>query len=162
MIYFDLHIYLCARPNCHHIKAAVSSIPASHGRYCCFLYFSSYILFDKHGVPEAEETIPLPHRFLISCQYMLLPRQCGHKHDKRRFRQMEIRDQRIQDLKPVSRIDKDLRPSAARLQPSIFICRGLHRTAARRPHADHTVPALFRAVDLLRRLFFNSSASSLT
>ena len=41
-----------------------------------------FYLFDEHCIPEAEEPIPLSHRFLISRQHVFFSRQCGHKHDQ--------------------------------------------------------------------------------
>ena len=54
---------------------------------------------DEHRIAEGEEAVSLPHGFLISPQDILPPRKSGNQHDERRLRQVEIGDQRVQDLK---------------------------------------------------------------
>ena len=73
---------------------------------------------------------------------MLPPRQSGHEHNECGLRQMEIGDQAGQDLKLIPGINKDLRPSAAGFEPSVFICRRFDGTAACGSHADHTLSIL--------------------
>src|SRR5699024_6682910 len=76
-------------------------------------FLISYLfLLDKHGVSKRKEAITLFHRLLISRQHMLSASQGRHQHNQRRLRQMEVGNQTVQDLKAISRIDEDIRPSA--------------------------------------------------
>ena len=50
--------------------------------------------------------------------------KCGYEHYESGFREMEVCDQAVQNLKFVSRIDKDLSPAASGFQdPVIAGCR---------------------------------------
>ena len=57
--------------------------------------FSFDFLYNQHGVSEGKEPVSLSYRFLICREYMLSPRQRGHKHNKGGFWQMKIRNQSV-------------------------------------------------------------------
>ena len=79
---------------------------------------------NKHCISKTKEPVPLLDRLLICIQDVFPSCECGHEHDKRGFRKVEVCDQAIQDLKLVSRIDKDLSPAASGFQdPVIAGCR---------------------------------------
>ena len=63
---------------------------------------------------------------------------------------MEIRDQRVQNLKAISRIDKNIRPAAPRMKDSVLIGSCFQRTAAGGTHTDDTAAFPVCPVDLLR------------
>ena len=50
----------------------------------------------------------------------------------------------------LARINKDFRPAAGLMQPSVFICGGFQRTRTGCADRNHPVSAFLRAVDLIR------------
>lgn len=72
----------------------------------------SAILNDEHGIAKTKEAISFLYCLLIGCHDMFPAGKGRNQHDKRGFRQMEIRDQSIDDLELISRIDEDIRPAA--------------------------------------------------
>ena len=97
---------------CDRLNSAVFQI-------CSFI-----ALVNKHCISKTKEPVPLLDRLLICIQDVFPSCECGHEHDKRGFRKVEVCDQAIQDLKLVSRIDKDLSPAASGFQdPVIAGCR---------------------------------------
>src|SRR5699024_4722322 len=85
---------------------------------------------------------------------VLFPCESRYQHQKRRFREVEVRDQSIQQLKLKSWIDKDIRPSAACSDRSVKAERcGFDRPAARRPDTDDAAAGSFRAAYDLGRFF---------
>ena len=80
---------------------------------------------------------------------MLPACQSRNQHDECGFRKVKIGYQAVQRLKTVSRIDKDLRPSAPRLQHAVVRGSRLDSTAAGGSYADNPPSVLLRIVHLL-------------
>ena len=138
--------------------------PCKHGRHTPALSrkkesspsgektLSDSVIAEIHGVAEAEEAVALPHGFFVSRQGLLPARQGAYQHDERRLRQVEIRDQAVQDLEPVPRIDKDTGPVALRVDDALVIRRGLDGPAAGGADADDPAARSLHRVDPIRRV----------
>ena len=121
-----------------------------NGNFFAAQNIALYKLIDKHGIAKTKEAISFLYCLLIGCHDMFPAGKGRNQHDKRGFRKVEVCDQAIQDLKLVSRIDKDLSPAASDFQdPVIAGCR-FQGTAARGSNADHTSAICLCIVDLLR------------
>ena len=76
--------------------------PCSRGHAC-----QLKVSFDKHRIAIAEEAILFLYGELVHAQNVLPVVQRRNQHQKRGFRQMEVCNQRVDNLKLVSGIDKD-------------------------------------------------------
>ena len=76
----------------------------------------------------------------------------GDEHNERALRQVEVRNERVERLKPVARIDENLRPRGLFTERAVGLHERFDRTAGRCADADDTVAALMRFVEKLRRL----------
>ena len=76
--------------------------PCSRGHAC-----QPKVSFDKHRVAIAKETVFFFDRDPVHAQNILPVVQRRNQHQKRGFRQMEVCNQRVDNLKLVSGIDKD-------------------------------------------------------
>ena len=56
---------------------------------------------------------------------------------------MKIRNKPVNDLKLISRINKDIRIPAARANSPVLLCRGFQRSAAGGADGNHTAASLF-------------------
>ena len=104
-------------------------------------------LYDKHRVSKGKEPIFFPDRLTISVQYIFPSGKAADKHQKRRFRQMEICDQRVDRAEAVSGINKNSRPAGTRLHMSVFIGNGLQHSARRRPYGNDTAALRLGSID---------------
>ena len=64
---------------------------------------------DEHGVSEREEPVFFFNGVLISFKYVLSSCKSRDEHNERGFRQMEIRDQRIDAFEFIAGVDEDVR-----------------------------------------------------
>ena len=80
------------------------------------------IVRDKHRVPVAKKAIFLFYRSLIGVHRMLIAGKSRDQHNQRRFRQMEVGHQRIDDFVLIARVDENLRIVEERLNQVVF-CR---------------------------------------
>ena len=69
---------------------------------------------DEHGVAVGEKAILHFHGLGIRLKHPFPARQRRDEHQQRGFRQMEVGDQAIKDMKPVSRPDKTVDPTLMR------------------------------------------------
>ena len=90
------------------------SFPVCNSSFC-------YSLFNQHGIAKTKETIFFFYRSFIGMQHMLPSCQCRYQHHKCRLWQMKVCNQRINYLKLIARINKNLCPATGLLQMSIFI-----------------------------------------
>ena len=79
-----------------------SANPCCHGHVC-----QPKVSFDKHRVAIAKETVFFFDRDPVHAQDILSVIQRRNQHQKRGLWQMEVRNQRVDNLKLVSGIDKD-------------------------------------------------------
>ena len=92
----------------NHDKSTLRSImretsnPCCHGHVC-----QPKVSFDKHRVAIAKETVFFFDRDPVHAQDILSVIQRRNQHQKRGLWQMEVRNQRVDNLKLVSGIDKD-------------------------------------------------------
>src|ERR1051325_8136605 len=61
---------------------------------------------NQHAIAVAVETVTLPDRFAISAPHKLASGEGAHQHEKRRTREMKIRQERIDDAKLERRINE--------------------------------------------------------
>ena len=66
---------------------------------------------------------------------------------------MEIRDQAVNHLEFVSRIDKNIRPVIVLANFAAFLCDRFNRAAARSADSDHASAVFLRLVDGIGSLF---------
>jgi len=71
----------------------------------------------------------------------------AHKHQQRRFREMEIRDQPVGDFEVVGWEDELVGPSAPRLDMTVRRDARLHGPAGARADYEHVLSAVDRLVD---------------
>src|SRR5690242_9144176 len=57
---------------------------------------------DQHRIAVRKKAIALPHRVTIRREHRLAPRKRRDEHQQGRFRQMEVRDQRIDARDPIA------------------------------------------------------------
>lgn len=79
-----------------------NSNPCCRGHIC-----QTKVSFDKHRVAIAKETVFFFDRDPVHAQDILSVIQRRNQHQKRGLWQMEVRNQRVDNLKLVSGIDKD-------------------------------------------------------
>ena len=89
---------------------------------------------------------------------MLIAGKSRDQHNQRRFRQMEVGHQRINDFVLIARVDENLRIVKERLNQVVFcrLRRAFQRTHRRRPDGNHPVAARFcrqHRIDHLLRHF---------
>src|SRR5205823_2847484 len=90
-------------------QSPVSALPSRwlvYSFHACVAQYSA-ISFDKRAVPIRIEPIPLFDGMEVSSEQRLSPRKCADQHQQSRFRQMEISEQRANDPKIVTWINKD-------------------------------------------------------
>ena len=68
---------------------------------------------------------------------------------------MEIRNQAVNHLEFISRIDKDIRPSTAGTHMSVLICNRLERTRARGTNRYDLATICLRLIDRIGSLLIN-------
>jgi len=71
---------------------------------------------NKHGIAEAKETIFFLHRNFVSMKDLFPRRHGADQHEQRRFRQMEICNQSVDDVERKARINEDICPAGAALE----------------------------------------------
>lgn len=67
---------------------------------------------EEHCITETEKSVLHLHSRLIRAQNESTAGEGADQHDKRRLRQVEVRDNRVDDLKIVARVDEDPGPAA--------------------------------------------------
>ena len=72
-------------------------------------------------IAEAEETVFVFNGDLVGVQGVFPAAEGGNQHDQRAFRQMEIGDQRVDALEPVTGIDENVGGAGAGLHEAVFI-----------------------------------------
>ena len=66
---------------------------------------------------------------LIGGNHLLARRKGAYKHQKRRFRQVEVCDERVNGLETVARRDENVRPTAFRVHDARVVRHAFERTA---------------------------------
>jgi hypothetical protein len=93
---------------------------------------------EKHGVPVGEEAIPLSHGETIRLEDALGASESAHHGEERRARQMEVREEAVDDAPRVARLDEQ-RVSlvdCAHVARALGVCRALECADRRRSHCD--------------------------
>jgi hypothetical protein len=65
-------------------------------------------LQNQHAIAVAVESIALANCFLVGPKQKLAAGKCAHEHEQTRARQMKIRQQKIDGLKPIRRINENV------------------------------------------------------
>ena len=65
------------------------------------------LLFDEHGVAVAEEAVAFLDGDFVDAEDVFAVVERGDQHQERRFRQVEVRDERFDDLELVAWVDED-------------------------------------------------------
>src|SRR5581483_12168055 len=112
----------------------------------------------QHRIAVREEPIAFRHGVPIGVENQLAPGERRNEHEQRRFRQMEIRDQRIDARDAVARKNEDLRLAGERSHFAVA-ARGFERAhdggadrddaPAGRTHAAHLLDELRADVEPL-------------
>ena len=90
----------------------------------------------------------MPDRLAICLEHAVAPGERGNEHEQRRFGEMEIRQQRVDDLEAMPGIEKDCRqPWSGCHVPAASDRRILQRTRGGRADGDHPPPVGLRARD---------------
>ena len=110
------------------------------------------IVRDKHRVTVAKKAIFLFYRSLIGVHRMLIAGKSRDQHNQRRFRQMKVGHQRINDFVLIARVDENLRIVEERLNQVVFAA-----CAALSSERTDVVPT---AITRLPRAFAASTAST--
>src|SRR6266702_2409008 len=83
-------------------RAPVSGDPAGQRRHLSAirtLASTAHPRFrQKHRISVTEKTIPRAHCMLVSCEHGVLSGECAHEHEQCGLREMEVREQRIDNL----------------------------------------------------------------
>ena len=75
---------------------------------------------NKHSVPKGKETVAFLHSFPVGIQYVLPSCQRTDQHHQCGLGQMEIRNQGVQYLKAVARINEYLCPSSVEADSTVL------------------------------------------
>ncbi len=112
----------------------------------------SVLLTQKHSITEGEKSVFLLHGFFIRGKDVLTAGEGGHHHDEGGFWKVEIRDDGIDHVPLIARIDIELRPAAAALKDTALTS-GLQ--CADRGRADSDDAAAFgsRSIHFFRSFF---------
>lgn len=81
-----------------------------------FVLSELYASQDQHTIPVAEKAIARIHRLFVCVKYQIPARKRTHQHQKRRFRKVKIRQQRIDCLQLIGRVNEDLSLAFSRFQ----------------------------------------------
>src|SRR6266545_2350047 len=88
---------------------------------------------DEHGVAVRIEPIARRDGVTIGVEQELPAAKGGDEQEERRAREMEVRDQPVDDLEPIARIDVDVGGATARPHPAACVRRPLERPGRRGP-----------------------------
>ena len=99
---------------------------------------------DQHAIAVTIKAITFVGRFRVSAQHKLPAGERAHEHEQGRTREMKIREQNIDMLESIRRINKKIGRSVLRDEFSIFASRRLQNAYRRRAYGDDSL----RVVDL--------------
>ena len=126
-----------------------------------FLLFRQVnISYYQHRIPETEKAVLLQNSRFIGFKHLFPSCEGGDQHKEGGLRQVEICDETVHYLEPVSGVDKDIRLLPFyRANPSLFIGKGFNSTAAGGAYADH--PAAFSLGLIYKLCIFGSDETGL-
>src|ERR1019366_502855 len=105
---------------------------------------------DEHRIAVAEESVARRDGLEVGAEDVLLPRECRDEHEERRAGEVEVRQERVDDVKCRAGYEEEIRlerPGG----DSLAVCagRGLERAYGRRADRHDAPPLSFRAIHAL-------------
>jgi hypothetical protein len=105
--------------------------------------------YKQHRVAEAEKPVFFFDGLPVNFKHAVFIVKRADKHDQRRFREVEVRNQRVDRLIAESRINKNIRLAAFGFHnAAVALCGAFQRSDDRRTDRDDPLPAAFAALIL--------------
>src|SRR5437764_7727002 len=103
--------------------------------------------YDQRRVAIGVEPVAGRERMTVGAQDRLAAGEGGHQHQQRGARQVEIRQQRVDDAEAMARPDVDRRVAVEDVEPPVLTRRALQRARHRGADGDHPPALGARRVD---------------
>src|SRR5207248_396616 len=102
---------------------------------------------NQRGVAVGIESIAGGDGVAVGGEHGVATRERGDQQQQRRARQVEIRQQRVDDAEPMTRPDGDVSDAVERPHAPRLVGGALERAHRRRAHGDHAPALAARAID---------------
>src|SRR5690554_615918 len=110
----------------------------------------------QHAVPKTKKAVALGNGMVIGTENSFPVCEGADQHEQGGFGQMEIGNQGIYHLKPISGVDKDISPTGTSVHLTPFIGQGFQHPYGSCAHGNHPAarpPAVVDHGDALRAQF---------